>query len=75
MVIKYSLFYFIFFLLVIDKVILIIVIISEEWKAHLNLLQEKVPHWIVLKSLDGIEHIRIDKKVEFEETVIKTLTK
>jgi len=49
--------------------------ILEEWKAHLNLLQEKVPHWIVSKSLDGIEHIRIDKKVEFEETVIKTLQK
>ncbi|XP_060878814.1 LOW QUALITY PROTEIN: DNA replication factor Cdt1-like [Metopolophium dirhodum] len=48
---------------------------DQEWKAHLNLLQEKVPHWIVSKSLDGIEHIRIDKKVEFEETVIKTLQK
>jgi len=75
MVIKYSRFYFIIFLLVIDTVIFITVIIPVEWKAHLNLLQEKVPHWIVLKSLDGIEHIRIDKKVEFEETVIKTLTK
>jgi len=49
--------------------------ILEEWKAHLNLLQDKVPHWIVSKVLDGIEHIRIDKKVEFEETVIKTLKK
>jgi len=51
------------------------IIISEEWKAHIHLLQEKVPHWIVLKNLDGIEHIRIDKKVEFEDTVIKTLQK
>ncbi|XP_025201253.1 DNA replication factor Cdt1-like [Melanaphis sacchari] len=48
---------------------------DEEWKAHINLLQEKVPHWIVSKVFDGIEHIRIDKKVEFEETVIKTLNK
>lgn len=47
--------------------------ILEDWKAHFHLLQEKVPHWIVSKVLDGIEHIRIDKKVEFEETVIKTL--
>ncbi|CAH1721518.1 unnamed protein product [Aphis gossypii] len=46
---------------------------DEDWKAHLNLLQEKVPHWIVSKVFDGVEHIRIDKKVEFEETVIKTL--
>lgn len=39
----------------------------------MNLLQDKVPHWIVLKVLDGIDHIRVDKKVEFEETVIKKL--
>jgi len=39
----------------------------------LNLLQNKVPHWIVSKVLDGIEHIRIDKKVEFEDTVVKKL--
>ncbi|VVC29379.1 Hypothetical protein CINCED_3A004046, partial [Cinara cedri] len=44
-----------------------------DWKAHLSLLQEKVPHWIVLKVLDGIEHIRVDKKVKFEETVVKQL--
>jgi len=50
-------------------------IILEEWKAHFNLLQEKVPHWIVSKVFDGIEHVRIDKKVDFEETVIKTLKK
>ncbi|XP_060834243.1 DNA replication factor Cdt1-like [Rhopalosiphum padi] len=48
---------------------------DEEWKAHFNLLQEKVPHWIVSKVFDGIEHVRIDKKVDFEETVIKTLKK
>lgn len=39
----------------------------------MNLLQEKVPHWLITKVLDGIEHVRIDKKVEFEETVIKKL--
>jgi hypothetical protein len=32
-----------------------------------------VPHWIIAKVLDGVEHIRLDKKVEFEETVIKKL--
>jgi len=50
-------------------------IILEEWKAHFSLLQEIVPHWIESKVLEGIEHIRIDKKVEFEETVIKRLKK
>lgn len=49
------------------------IIILEEWKAHFHLLQEKVPHWIVTKTFEGIEHIRINKKIEFEETVIKTL--
>lgn len=47
--------------------------ILEDWKAHLHLLQEKVPHWMILKVLDGVEHIRIDKKVDFEDSVIKKL--
>lgn len=32
-----------------------------------------MPHWIVSKVFDGVEHIRVDKKVDFEETVIKKL--
>ncbi|XP_050439239.1 DNA replication factor Cdt1-like [Adelges cooleyi] len=46
---------------------------EENWKVHLNLLQEKVPKWITLKVLDGIEHVRVDKTIPFEESVIKTL--
>ncbi|XP_001948429.2 DNA replication factor Cdt1 isoform X1 [Acyrthosiphon pisum] len=48
---------------------------DQEWKAHFSLLQEIAPHWIKSKVIEGIEHIRIDKKVEFEETVIKRLKK
>ncbi|XP_050420554.1 DNA replication factor Cdt1-like isoform X2 [Adelges cooleyi] len=44
-----------------------------DWKTHLNLLQDKVPQWIVLKVLDGIEHVKVDKKIPFEESVIKKL--
>ncbi|KAE9544645.1 hypothetical protein AGLY_000187 [Aphis glycines] len=44
-----------------------------DWKIHLNLLQEKVPHWAVLKILDGSEYMRVDKKINFEECVIKKL--
>jgi len=47
--------------------------VLEDWKAHLALLQDKVPHWIFSKILDGVEHIRVDKKVDFEGTVIKKL--
>ncbi|XP_050527571.1 DNA replication factor Cdt1 [Daktulosphaira vitifoliae] len=46
---------------------------EDNWKSHLNLLQDKVPQWIVLKVLDGAEHIRIDKKIDFEDFVIKKL--
>ncbi|XP_060839677.1 DNA replication factor Cdt1-like isoform X2 [Rhopalosiphum padi] len=48
---------------------------DHDWKTHLNLLQEKVPHWAVLKILDGSEYIRVDKKINFEECVIKKLKK
>ncbi|KAL4143537.1 hypothetical protein QTP88_005856 [Uroleucon formosanum] len=48
---------------------------DNEWKDHFSLLQKIVPHWIESKVFEGIEHIRIDKKVEFEKTVIKRLQK
>ncbi|XP_025200221.1 DNA replication factor Cdt1-like, partial [Melanaphis sacchari] len=49
------------------------ILTDHDWKTHLNLLQEKVPHWAVSKILDGNEYIRIDKKINFEECVIKKL--
>uniref|UniRef100_A0A2S2NIB2 DNA replication factor Cdt1 n=1 Tax=Schizaphis graminum TaxID=13262 RepID=A0A2S2NIB2_SCHGA len=48
---------------------------DRDWKSHLNLLQEKVPHWAVSKILDGSEYIRIDKKMNFEKCVIQKLKK
>ncbi|XP_060871194.1 DNA replication factor Cdt1-like [Metopolophium dirhodum] len=46
---------------------------DNDWETHLNLLQEKVPHWVVSKIVDGTEYIRVDKKINFEECVIKKL--
>ncbi|XP_029343840.1 DNA replication factor Cdt1-like [Acyrthosiphon pisum] len=46
---------------------------DNDWETHINLLQEKVPHWAVLKIVDGTEYIRVDKKINFEECVIKKL--
>lgn len=52
---------------------MLFIFILDDWKIHLNLLQEKVPHWAVLKILDGSEYMRVDKKINFEECVIKKL--